>query len=177
MRAYNSTIKVKQKVCKRCGRQKFIFSKGRCKECAQIEGAAKNDEKEMEIEFASLVHDLDAIFSRYIRHKYADKEGLVECYTCGSKEPVEMMQNGHYIPRGHMFLRWDERNCRPQCDICNCMKNGNLPKYTTRLEQDYPGITDILMEESRMVYKWSKHELQSMISEYTKKLKSFKTIH
>jgi hypothetical protein len=174
MRAYNSTIKVKQKICKRCGHKKFIFSKGRCQECARIEGAAKDDEKEHEIEFATLISDLDFIFSRYIRRKYADKEGLVKCYTCDVSLPVEMMQNGHYIPRSHMFLRFDERNCRPQCPPCNQMKHGNMAEYTKQLELEYPGITDILMEESRMVYKWSKHELQGLLSEYNRKLKQLK---
>ncbi len=171
MRAYNSTIKVKQKNCKRCGRQKFIFSKGRCQECAKIEGAAKDDEKEVEIALAGLISDLDMVFSKYIRRKYADKDGMVKCYTCGTVEPVTMIENGHYIPRGHMFLSWDERNCRPQCNVCNSLKHGNIPAYTKNLEEEHPGITDILMEESRAVYKWSRDELKSLISEYTQKLK------
>lgn len=173
MRAHNSTIKVKQKICKRCGRQKFIFSKGRCQECARIEGAEKDDEKEQEIEFATIVNDLDLVFSRYIRHKYADENGLVQCYTCPSKEPIAIIENGHYISRKHMFLRWDERNCRPQCNVCNSMKHGNMAVYTQNLEKELPGITDILMEESRTVYKWSQYELKSMISEYSRKLKQF----
>lgn len=171
MRAHNSTIKVKQKICKSCGRQRFIFSKGRCQECAKIEGAARDDEKEQEIEFATIINDLDAVFSRYIRHKYADKDGLVKCFTCQALEPIGMIENGHYISRKHMYLRWDERNCRPQCNICNCLKSGNIPAYTKKLEEEHPGITDILMEESRMVYKWSREELKSLIGEYTNKLK------
>jgi hypothetical protein len=171
MRAYNSTIKVKQKNCKRCGRQRFIFSKGRCQECAKIEGAAKDDEKEQEIEFATIISDLDLVFSRYIRHKYADKDGMVKCYTCPSVEPINMIENGHYISRKNMYLRFDERNCRPQCNVCNSMKYGNMPEYTKRLEEESPGITDILMEESKMVYKWSREELKSLIGEYSRKLK------
>lgn len=174
MRAHNSTIRVQQKNCKRCGRQKFIFSKGRCQECAKIEGAAKNDEKEHQIEFATIVADLDLVFSRYIRHKYANKDGLVKCYTCDSLEPVNMMTNGHYISRSHMYLRWDERNCRPQCDTCNCRKHGNIAVYTKLLEEENPGITDILLEESRMPYKWSREELLSMIGDYSKRLKQLK---
>lgn len=174
MRAHNSTIKVKQKICKRCGRQRFIFSKGRCQECAKIEGAAKDDEKEQEIELATIISDLDLVFSRYIRSKYANKDGLVQCFTCPSIEPINMIENGHYISRKHMYLRWDERNCRPQCNICNCMKHGNMAVYTKNLEQESPGITDILLEESRTPYKWSREELKSMIGEYSKKLKLYK---
>lgn len=171
MRAHNSTIKVKQKICKRCGRQKFIFSKGRCQECAKIEGAAKDDEKDHEIELATIISDLDLVFSRYIRSKYANKEGLVKCYTCPSIEPINMIENGHYISRKHMFLRWDERNCRPQCNVCNSMKYGNMAIYTEQLENESPGLPDILMEESRTVYKWTREELKSLIGEYSLKLK------
>lgn len=174
MRAHNSTIKLKKKPCVRCGIPSYIFSKGRCQDCARIDGAAKSDEKEHQIEFSGLVDDLDAIFSKYIRHKYADKDGMVKCYTCPSIEPIGMIQNGHYISRKHMYLRWDERNCRPQCDICNEKKRGNLAIYAERLEHESPGIVDILLEESRMVYKWSREELKSMISDFTKRLKHLK---
>lgn len=171
MRAHNSTIRIKKKTCKRCGKQCFLFSKGRCQECAKIEGAAQDDEKEQAIEFANIISDLDLVFSRYIRHKYADKDGLVQCYTCPSREPIALIQNGHYISRKHMFLRFDERNCRPQCDVCNSKKHGNMAIYTQNLEKESPGITDILLEESRTPYKWSQYELKSMISEYSRKLK------
>jgi hypothetical protein len=171
MRAHNSLITVKRKICKRCGRQKYIFSKGRCQECAKLEGVAKNDAKEQEIEFAELVGDLDAVYSKYIRHKYANKDGMVKCYTCSSIEPIAIIENGHYISRKHMFLRWDDRNCRPQCNVCNSLKHGNMAVYTQNLEKEFPGITDILMEESRTIYKWSKEELKQLISYYSNKVK------
>jgi hypothetical protein len=171
MRSHNSTIKLKKKICIGCGIPSYIFSKGRCQSCARIDGAAKSDEKEHQIEFSGLVDDLDAIFSKYIRHKYADIDGLVKCYTCPSVEPIGMIQNGHYISRQHMFLRWDERQCRPQCAICNNLKRGNLSIFKNNLESENFGITDILQEESRMVYKWSREELKSLIGEYSRKLK------
>lgn len=174
MRAHNSTIKLKKKICRICGGREFIFSKGRCADCAKKEGVAKGDAKEQENEFAGLIEDLDALFSRFIKRKYADAGGMVRCYTCDRQEPINMIQNGHYISRQHLFLRWDERNARPQCDICNCMKHGNIKEYTKRLEAENPGITDLLREESRVPYKWSKHELQSMVREYTNKLKALK---
>lgn len=173
-RAFNSTIRVKEKICVSCGKPCYWFSKKRCQDCAKREDAAKNDTKEQENEFAGLIDDLDALFSQFIKRKFADKDGLVRCFTCDRKEPIGMIQNGHYISRQHLFLRWDERNARPQCDICNCMKSGNLKEYTKRLEAENPGITELLREESRAVYKWSKHELQAMISDYSKRIKLLK---
>ena len=34
----------------------------------------------------TLEKKLDAVFSEYIRRKYADKNGIVSCYTCGKKK-------------------------------------------------------------------------------------------
>lgn len=174
MRAHNSTIKLKKKECKSCGKQSFIFSKGRCQDCARIEGAAKSDSKEAEIEFSGLVEDLDIVYSRYLRQKHANGDGLVQCFTCPTIEPVGAITCGHFIGRAHMFLRWDERNTRPQCDICNCHKHGNMKVFAKNLEAENPGIVEILREESRTPYKWSKHELMAMIKEYTNKLKLLK---
>ena len=49
----------------------------------------------------TLVKKLDAVFSEYIRRKYADKNGIVKCYTCNKKAywKGEGMQNGHFISR------------------------------------------------------------------------------
>ena len=33
----------------------------------------------------TLIKKLDTVFSEYIRRKYADKKGIVSCYTCGKK--------------------------------------------------------------------------------------------
>lgn len=171
MRAFNSTIRIKEKPCSRCGRVGPIFSKGRCKSCATIESIAAKDEKEAVEDLGSLIDELDAIFSKYIRLKYSDKDGNCECFTCNTKKRYQELHNGHYISRSHMFLRWDERNCKPQCEYCNCTKHGNLAIYGQKLEQLHPGITDILLEESRTIYKHSRTEIKAIISDYSKRLK------
>lgn len=177
MRSYNSTITRKKKPCKRCGIPSYIFSKGRCQKCATIEDTLAREERGIEYEegLPELINDLDILVSRYVRYKYADKNGDVQCYTCSAKKPVPAMQAGHYIPRGNIMLRWDiDRNLRPQCEYCNCHLHGNIAEFGKRLEQEMPGITETLMEESRIVYHYSRHELKSMISEYTIKLRNLK---
>lgn len=179
MRAYNSTIKIKQKPCVRCGVKSFIFSKGRCADCARIEDTLARDEKESEKiieeeDLSGLIQDADAIFSQYIRLKYANKDGLVKCFTCEVVKHWTLMQNGHYIKRSHLALRWDERNCRPQDEECNKYKGGNIPVYTANLEKESQGITNILSEEMRLVYKVTREEIRQIISEYTPKVKALK---
>ena len=49
----------------------------------------------------NLTKKLDTIFSEYIRRKDANKNGLVECFTCGVIKywKGEGMQCGHFISR------------------------------------------------------------------------------
>lgn len=177
---HNSTIRMKQKNCKSCGKPSYIFSKGRCADCARIEDtmARMEEESEKVIEeenLSDLIADADAIFSKYIRLKYADNKGMVACYTCGTIKHWTLQQNGHYIKRGHLYLRFDERNCRVQCEGCNEHKDGNYKEFTPRLNQESFGITDILKEESTLVYKPTRDEIRKIISEYTMKVKTLKS--
>ena len=55
----------------------------------------------------------DAIFSTYIRLKYADENLDVQCFTCDKVLPYKKIQNGHFYSRGILSLRYDEQNCRP----------------------------------------------------------------
>ncbi len=171
-RGYNSTIQRKKKPCKICGRPSYIFSKGRCEPCARVEDTLARDEMEnekiiQEEDLGGLIRDADAIFSQYIRLKYADKDGIVKCFTCDVKKHWTLMQCGHYIKRGHMGLRHDERNCRPQDAGCNEYKDGNIPEFTKRLELESPGITEILNEEMRLPYKVTREKLTQVISYYS----------
>lgn len=177
---FNSTIIRKEKVCKSCGKPCYPFSKGRCQPCATREDTMKRMEQHSEkiiVEdgLQDLIKDADAIFSKFIRLKYADKEGKVQCYTCPTVKHWTLMQNGHYIRRAHLFLRYDERNCKPQCVDCNEYKNGNIGAYLWKLETQTPGITDILLEESNLVYKPTRDEIRAIISDYTQKLNYYST--
>jgi hypothetical protein len=174
MRGYNSTIIRKKKTCKRCGKPSYIFSQGRCQPCATIEDTLAREEEMIESEagLPELISDLDALVSKYVRRKAADKDGLVQCYTCPTVLPVAEMQAGHYIPRGNQLLRFDvDRNIRPQCHSCNCLYHGRIAEYGKRLEEEMPNVTEVLLEESRIVHRWGRDELKSMINEYTIKLK------
>jgi hypothetical protein len=179
MRAYNSTIRIKDKVCIRCGKVGPWFSRKRCAQCAKIEDVLAADEKEFEKvvaqeDLSSIIADLDAVFSQYIRLKDADSSGNVACYTCGNKKHWTLQQCGHFLSRSHLFLRWDERQCRVQDKECNEFKQGNTPVFRTNLERDHPGIVEILEEEVRTVYKPSKAELKQLISHYSTKVKELK---
>lgn len=169
---HNSTIAKKQKPCKSCGKPSYIFSRGRCADCSRIEDTQKRMAKEtdkmiVEEDLTGLIEDADRVFSQYIRLKYADERGLVTCYTCPTNKHWSLIQNGHYIKRANLYLRWDERNCRPQCVECNEIKHGNMVEYTKRLEVACKGITDLLRAESYLVHKPTREEIRAIIAEYT----------
>lgn len=172
LRKHNSTIKLKQKVCRRCGQLCYIFSRGRCATCSRIEDNADSAIGDDGEDLSGLIDDADAVFSKWVRYKDADERGNNRCYTCDVELPASQLHCGHFVPRIHMATRYMPGNCRPQCEFCNCHKRGNLAEYAKRLESESPGITEFLLSESRQIYKITREELRTIINEYTIKLKS-----
>jgi hypothetical protein len=166
---FNSTIIVKKKKLK-CGCFDYNFSKGRCKSHATQEDSQKRidayEDTVADESLQNLIDDLDAVFSRFIRLKYADNEGNVECYCCRKKRPIGEMQNGHFIHRTDMGTRFLESNCRPQCPLCNSKHNDDPSIYATRLEEEQKGITAWLLEQSREVVKPTRDELKQLTINY-----------
>lgn len=173
---HNSTIGIKPKPCKSCGRIKPVFSRGRCAECSKIEdthakiAAAQSEEDGL----PKLIDRLDGLVSKWVRHGSISKTGVVSCYTCDDFFLPENMDAGHYITRNCAYLRFDLRNIKPQCRPCNRHKYGMAAEFGKHLELDNPGVTEILLEESRIIHKWSREELRQMIIEYEQKLKKLK---
>lgn len=122
---------------------------------------------------ASLKKKLDEVFSLYIRLKYADSNGLVKCFTCGTYKPYKGggtigIQNGHYWSRKDNAVRFDEDNCRPQCYQCNVLKKGNYPIFAVRLMNDI-GIDkfNLLEVKKNSTHKITAFEYEYMIKKYT----------
>ena len=121
----------------------------------------------------TLVKKLDAIFSEYIRRKYADKNGFVKCYTCNKKAywKGEGMQNGHFISRASRILRWREDNCRPQCYACNCMRYGQAYIFGANLNKEFGfNKAEELLIESKKIIKQSDQDLLDLIEQYKEKV-------
>ena len=117
----------------------------------------------------NLIKKLDSVFSEYIRRKYADKNGVVKCYTCEKKAywKGQGIQNGHFISRSSRILRWDEDNCRPQCYQCNCMRYGQNYIFAMNLNKEfgYDKAAELL-QKSRQLIKQADFELIELIDHY-----------
>ena len=168
----NSTIIVKKKRCINCGKIDYHFSKKMCKQCATIASTQKRmEEFEDDSEsFNNLVQDLDHVFSQYLRNKYADKNGIVECYTCGGKHTIAEIQCGHFMGRSNLGTRWMEANCRPQCMECNYFKTGNIEEFEYKLHAENNAVVEYLRETARQPVRPTREELKALIIEYRAKL-------
>ena len=121
----------------------------------------------------NLIKKLDTVFSEYIRRKYADKNGIVKCYTCNKKAywKGEGMQNGHFISRASRILRWREDNCRVQCYACNVMRYGQNYIFGANLNKEYGyNKADELLIESKKIIKQTDQDLVDLINEYKQKV-------
>jgi len=122
--------------------------------------------KKKVVSLSSLKKKLDAVFSKYIRNKYA-KNGYVTCYTCGKVDTIERMQNGHFISRGYLATRFDENNCRPQCVGCNMFGNGKPLDFEENLKEE---LGDQFVEDM----KKKRHEIMKFDKRwYEEKIKLY----
>lgn len=169
----------KKKVCKRCSQEKRIWARGLCQSCDiamhpdkyMIERKKTTKKKEKKESITTLKKKLDEVFSLYIRQKY-EKDGVIECYTCGVVKPLKEMQNAHFWSRSHLSTRWEEKNCRVCCVGCNVFKHGNYIEYTRRLLKEIGQEEfDKLELQKNTPIKINKVFLQENIEFYSKKLK------
>ena len=80
---------------------------------------------------------LDREFSIYIRKSKANYTGYLSCYTCGLRLHWKEAQCGHFIRRGNSVTRFNTINCKPQCRVCNEIKNGMPESFEENLREDY----------------------------------------
>lgn len=132
---------------------------------------AKRKSVDDDFDRQSLVNDLDFVFSRYIRIKEANSNGIVTCYTCDKEDLWKNMHCGHFVKRAETLLRWDTRNAKCQCPKCNVEKYGNLDIYEERMNNEYPGLPEQLRDESREVNKFTREDMKELLIELRYRLK------
>lgn len=131
----------------------------------------KRTPKKKERSQAKLKKDFDALFSQYIRRKYANEEGMVKCYTCSTIKHWKEIQNGHWIPRNNLATRFSEDNCRPQCVACNMFQHGMPDVFAVNLIKD--GIDIVALQQTRYsIFKIDRHWYIAQIEKYKALLES-----
>lgn len=110
----------------------------------------------------TLVSKLDAVFSEYIRRRYA-KNDIAQCVTCGKKDHWKNLQAGHFISRKHYATRWNEENVQVQCVACNVYRYGEQYLFGIYLGKEK---SESLLQESRNTLKISNTEIVEKINHY-----------
>ena len=115
----------------------------------------------------TLKRKLDDIFSKYIRLRDSDDNGIFHCISCGKPVFWKDGDNGHFVNRSHMSLRYSEKNCNAQCRHCNRFDEGNNIGYQRGLIEKYG---DEIIKELEIAKHSSNHisdaEARIMINHY-----------
>lgn len=172
-----STIRQKIGTCDHPGcTYKGPLTKGKCGNHywsgIKMKSAAKFERIELEQNesLSTVIDDLDAVFSQYIRLRDSDENGYIICYCCGAVNYYTECDNMHYMPRLHMNTRFSEDNCKGGCRNCNQAKSGNLKAYGEHLEKDQPGSVEALEDQARVNYNYTVSEVKGLISYYSKEV-------
>lgn len=119
----------------------------------------------------TLVNKADKVFSEYIRRRYADDNGVAECFTCGKKDHWKKLQCGHFQSRKHYATRWNEDNCQVQCAGCNVFRYGEQYTFGRNLDINIrEGIAEELNILSNKIVKYDNHDLMSLVDYYKNKV-------
>jgi len=115
---------------------------------------------------AKLKKKADALHSQVIRQMYADKDGMVKCFTCPNIKHYKQMQCGHFMSRQHNSTRYDFKNTAPQCYGCNVMHQGRQYEFGLALNKQYGDLTaEGMYAKSKIPHQFTTAELQAIIKD------------
>ena len=145
-----------------------------CKACLGEPQTEKKKKKPAKSEWKKLRDKLDAIFSKFIRLRDSDENGIIKCCTCDSRKSWKKVDCGHFIPRQYLSTRWEESNCHAQTKDCNGFHGGRMDlheKHIIKLhgQSEVDRLNLKMKHEKASPVKIYEFELQEMIEIYTKK--------
>ena len=116
---------------------------------------------------SNLIKEADAVFSQYIRRKYADRDGMVKSFTGNEVKHWKQMHCGHYLSRMYKAMRWDEDNARPQSMAENIWKHGNPIEFRINLVAEIGEDRVKALEAKRHgVFRSTREHIQGIIDHY-----------
>jgi len=122
------------------------------------------------------IQKLDKLFSKFIRLRDANRQGICKCITCNRLFRWNEGDAGHYVQRDRLATRFDERNVNAQCTYCNRFRSGEQYKHGIAINKKYgQGTAEKLILLSMM--KGCKLDLiwiDMKIKEYKIKVKKLK---
>ena len=114
-------------------------------------------------------------FSKFIRLRDADKNGICHCITCGFTNHWSKMDCGHGIPRQYKPTKFSEKNNHAQCKRCNGFEGGKREVYAAEVDKRYGAGTWAKLEiQSKASYKKSDVNFKIMTMHYTQEFEKLK---
>lgn len=111
------------------------------------------------------------VFSRYIRLRDTNSEGIGKCFTCPEMKYWRKADAGHGAGRQHKGTKYNETNNHLQCKGCNGFEGGMREAYKAEMDKRYgPGTWDLMQAASRQVTKLSKTDCDIMVDFYKKEI-------
>ncbi len=113
----------------------------------------------------------DIYFSRYIRLRDADTNGLSKCITCETVKDWRDMDCGHFQSRRYSATRYHEKNAHAQCQKCNKYQAGEQYIHGKEIDFIYgAGTAEFITKLSRSLYKLNKNEVMKIANDYKSKM-------
>lgn len=130
--------------------------------------------KVKEASLSTLIHDLDGVFSHFIKLRDTHN-GRIKCFICGASMTFAEAQCGHFIDRDQMPTRFDEHNCHAVCEGCNCFDANHKERYAAMILVKY-GHDEIerLHHKSKGLQKYMRFEIDELIGHYKKRVSELK---
>ena len=134
------------------------------------------------VSLITLKRKIDVLWSKYIRNRDSDRFGFASCVTCGRRDRIDNMDCGHYMSRGFMATRWDEKNCAAQCRKCNRYQEGRHGAFAQAINTRYgPGTAEAIEYKAkrggnrvnRVVAEMILRELTQKTQELAKEVEKF----
>lgn len=117
---------------------------------------------------------LDDIFSYFIRLRDSDENGYGKCITSGKPVYWKKADCGHWITRGCLATRYEEKNCALQSKYDNAFKDKQqMTKEFEKALRKRWGDKEIDKLEIKKynTTKWTTFEYEYFIKEYQQKVK------
>lgn len=112
------------------------------------------------------------LFSKFIRMRDANDNGIVLCITCGTPRFWKNCDAGHFIGRQHKRVKFHEWNVNGQCKPCNGWGQGEQAKYEIAINNKFGcGTSDSLRVIKKLGKIPNRIWYEVMISVYEKKVK------
>jgi len=111
-------------------------------------------------------------FSRFIRLRDADRNGMCKCITCKKIFFWKEGDAGHFISRNHKATKYDIQNVNAQCIHCNRFQSGNQFEHGLAIDDKFgSGTAQKLLIKSKMACKRKESDYFYLIEEYKNKAK------